>query len=135
MKKVSRASMTIELACLMPLYLLVIITSIYLCFYMHNVVCLTAIAREAAQVGVAAGQNGEDEENAAEIRIRQRTSLPAYGRKDLRYKVEEKGKSLSVTLEADTIAVYGGAGWHIKVEASEKKTDPVSFIRACQGLS
>ncbi len=50
-KRMKRGSMTIEAALLMPLLLLVVTITLYLFFYVHNKVWLTAAAYEAALDG------------------------------------------------------------------------------------
>ena len=50
-KRMKRGSMTIEAALLMPLLLLVVMITLYLFFYVHNKVWLTAAAYEAALDG------------------------------------------------------------------------------------
>ena len=51
-KRMKRGSMTIEAALLMPLLLLVVTITLYLFFYVHNKVWLTAAAYEAWTVSV-----------------------------------------------------------------------------------
>lgn len=50
-KRIKKGSMTIEAALLMPLLLLVVMITLYLFFYVHNKVWLTAAAYEAALDG------------------------------------------------------------------------------------
>ena len=50
-KRMKKGSMTIEAALLMPLLLLVVMITLYLFFYVHNKVWLTAAAYEAALDG------------------------------------------------------------------------------------
>ena len=50
-KRMKRGSMTIEAALLMPLLLLVVTITLYLFFYVHNKVWLTAASYEAALDG------------------------------------------------------------------------------------
>ena len=50
-KQLRKGSMTIETALLMPVILLVIMTVLYLFFYVHNRAWLTAAAYEAALSG------------------------------------------------------------------------------------
>ena len=60
-KKVSKGSLTVETACVMPLILLVLMGLIYLSFFVHNRAWLTAAAYESAISGSMEGirKNGE----------------------------------------------------------------------------
>ena len=58
-KRMKKGSMTIEAALLMPLLLLVVMITLYLFFYVHNKVWLTAAAYEAAAVWKRHGQKGK----------------------------------------------------------------------------
>lgn len=55
LKKMKNGSMTVETACVMPLLLLVIFGTLYLCFFVHNRSWLTAAAYEAAVSGSMEG--------------------------------------------------------------------------------
>lgn len=133
--KYKKGSFTIETACLMPLFLLVIFVCIYLCFYVHNRTWLTAAAHEAALVGcqemsVSLG----DPEAAAYERARTLLAPRLFGAENLQVQIEKRGKEMRVRFDADTVCVYGRRHWHLQTEVKEKYTDPVAFIWRCKGL-
>lgn len=133
--KYKKGSFTIETACLMPLFLLVIFVCIYLCFYVHNRTWLTAAAHEAALVGcqemsVSLG----DPEAAAYERARTLLAPRLFGAENLQVQIEKRGKEMRVQFDADTVCVYGRRHWHLQTEVKEKYTDPVAFIWRCKGL-
>ena len=65
-RKVSKGSLTVETACVMPLILLVLMGLIYLSFFVHNRAWLTAAAYESAISGSMEGirKNGQVYETA-----------------------------------------------------------------------
>ena len=130
-----KGSFTIEMACLMPLFLLVIMGSISLCFYVHNRAWLTAAAHESALMGSyeILKSNGQPKE-AAEMRGRQLLAQKLFGAKDLQMQVDAGTKNVQVGFDENTASAYGGLSWHLQVEASEKSIDPVSFIWKIKGL-
>lgn len=133
--KYKKGSFTIETACLMPLFLLVIFVCIYLCFYVHNRTWLTAAAHEAALVGcqemsISLG----DPEAAAYERARTLLAPRLFGAENLQVQIEKRGKEMRVQFDADTVCVYGRRHWHLQTEVKEKYTDPVAFIWRCKGL-
>ena len=59
MKKLKKGSFTLEAALLMPLLLMVIMSMLYLDFFVHNRAWLTAAAYEAAVSGSMEGYKKE----------------------------------------------------------------------------
>lgn len=119
----------------MPLFLLVIFVSIYLCFYVHNRAWLTAAAHEAALVGCQEMRlpSGNPEQAAYE-RARTLLSPRLFGAENLQVQIEKQGKQITVRFDADTVCAYGRRRWHLQAEAKEKYTDPVAFIWRLKGL-
>lgn len=133
--KYKKGSFTIETACLMPLFLLMIFVCIYLCFYVHNRAWLTAAAHEAALAGCQEMQlPSGNPENAAYERARTLLSQRLFGAENLQVQIEKQGKKMIVRFDADTICVYGQRQWHLQTEAKETYTDPVAFIWRLKGL-
>ena len=112
-KRMKKGSMTIEAALLMPLLLLVVMITLYLFFYVHNKVWLTAAAYEAALDGSM------------------ETARPEGKSRD---KALKKGK-VQVTYDLDMFSVYGGFNSHLQVKGSVKVIKPVTWIRKVKGLS
>ena len=54
-EKIRKGSLTVETACVMSLILLVLMGTLYLCFFVHNRAWLTAAAFEAALAGSMEG--------------------------------------------------------------------------------
>ena len=72
-KRMKRGSMTIEAALLMPLLLLVVTITLYLFFYVHNKVWLTAAAYEAALDGSLEMARPEGKSRDKALKKRKRT--------------------------------------------------------------
>lgn len=128
-KSLKKGSFTVEMACLMPLYLLVILGLIYLCLFVHNRAWLTAAAYEAALKGCSQGS-----EEAADTKARALANQRLFGAENLQLQVEEDGEKITVQFDADTSVGYAGLTWHLQVQAEEKQTNPVSFIWRLKGL-
>ena len=123
-KRMKRGSMTIEAALLMPLLLLVVTITLYLFFYVHNKVWLTAAAYEAALDGSdKALKKGKELGNSG-----------FYESKNLKLQVSE-GKKVQVTYDLDMFSLYGGFNSHLQVKGSVKVIKPVTWIRKVKGLS
>ena len=93
-----RGSLTVELACLMPVILFVIFSLLGLCFYVHNRCFLSAGACEAALTGAMEShrQDGAPLE-AARLRAKERASVGIFlgwMKSTCRFRRQEKnGKS------------------------------------------
>lgn len=135
MHNIRKGSFTVEAACLMPVILLVIIGTIYLCFYVHNRAWLTAAAYEAAITGSAEGikRDGSPEKTARQ-RAEELVEIPLFGAENLQVEANVKGKEVKVVYEADTNAVYGGMSWHLQAQGSAKVIEPVKYIRRLREL-
>ncbi len=134
-KQLRKGSMTIETALLMPVILLVIMTVLYLFFYVHNRAWLTAAAYEAALSGSmeAAVPDGNSRE-AALKKGNELGDTGFLGSENLKVQAEE-GKKVQVTYDLDTFSVYGGFRSHLKVQEAVKVIDPVSWIRKVKSAS
>lgn len=124
-----RGSFTVEMACLMPLYLFVILGLIYLCFFIHNRAWLTAAAHEAALKGCVEGT-----ETAADTKARELVNRGLFGAENLQMQADGKGERIIVQFDSDTVFGYGGLTWHLQVKAKEKRTRPVPFIWRLKGV-
>ena len=130
-----KGSFTIELACLMPLILLIIFCCIYLCLYVHNRAFLTAAAYESAIIGSREMlvKDGTPEA-AAYNRSRLLLEPRLFGAENLSVSVGTEGKKVLVQFDADTIASYGGLSWHLAAKGHAETSDPVVFIWKAKGL-
>ena len=93
--------MTIEAALLMPLLLLVVMITLYLFFYVHNKVWLTAAAYEAALDGSmeTARPEGKSRDKALK-KGKELGNTGFYESKNLKLQVSE-GKKVQVTYDLD----------------------------------
>lgn len=129
-KKIKSGSATIETAAVMSLILLVLLGSIYLCFFVHNRAWLTAAAYEAALTGSMEGvkTNGKVYETA-NMRSRELGSIGFFGAENLTSGTSVDGNLVGVTYDLDTISSYGGMKWHLGVSGKSKIIRPVKRIR------
>ena len=134
-KRIKRGSMTIEAALLMPLLLLVVTITLYLFFYVHNKVWLTAAAYEAALDGSmeTARPEGKSRDKALK-KGKELGNTGFYESKNLKLQVSE-GKKVQVTYDLDMFSIYGGFNSHLQVQESVKVIKPVTWIRKVKGLS
>lgn len=135
MEQLKKGSFTVELACLMPLYLLVIFTSIYLCFYVHNRAWLTAAAHESALIGATTRRSSdENRKNMADTRAKSLTEHGQPGMWESQIQTSVNGKEVRVRFFQNTTGVYGGISGQLQAEAVEKTIDPVAHIWKVKGL-
>ena len=120
-KRMKRGSMTIEAALLMPLLLLVVTITLYLFFYVHNKVWLTAAAYEAALDGSleTARPEGKSRDKALK-KGKELGNSGFYESKNLKLQVSE-GKKVQVTYDLDMFSLYGGFNSHLQVKGSVKE--------------
>lgn len=130
LKRIRKGSMTVEAAAVMPLILLVLFASIYLCFYVHNRTWLTAAAYEAAITGSMEGirENGKVYETACN-RSRELGSAGFFGAENLSNETKAGKNQVQVMYDLDTISSYGALKWHLHVDAKSKIIRPVKRIR------
>lgn len=134
-KWINKGSFTIEAACIMPLVLLVLMGCLYLCFFVHNRVWLTAAAYESALAGSMEGVKKDgDVSETARIRSRELGNTGFFGAENLVSQVSA-GKKVKVSYSFDTIAGYGGLKWHQKVTGSSLIVRPVKWIRTIKAAS
>lgn len=135
MKKIKRGSLTVELACVMPLILLVLMGILYLCFYVHNRTWLSAAAYEAALAGSMEGtkENGKVYE-AARMRSEELGNYGFFGAENLTTQTNA-GKKVQVTYDLDTAVNYGGLFWHLRTEGTSEVIWPVTWIRKVKAAS
>ena len=134
-KQLQKGSMTIEAALLMPVLLLVLMSVLYLFFYVHNRAWLTAAAYEAALSGSMEAVVPEG--SCETIALEQAKALGDtgfFGSKDLKIQVSA-GKTIQVTYDLDTFSVYGGFGSHLQIQETVKVINPVSWIRKAKSTS
>lgn len=130
----SRASFTIETACVMPLILLTLTGTLYLCFYVHNRTWLGAAASEAAISGSMEGikENGQVQETA-ETKAGELGNQGFFGGSNLRTAVEA-GKVVRVVYDMDTMAAFG-INWNLHAESTSEIVKPVEWVRRMKGAA
>lgn len=136
MKQINKkGSMTVEAACVMPLILLVVMGTLYLCFFVHNRAWLTAAAYESAICGSLEGirEEGPVYETAS-MRSEELGSTGFFGAENLSTQTNV-GKSVQVAYDLDTIASYGNLSWHLRAEGSAAIVRPVGWIRKVKAAS
>ena len=95
-KEWARGSFTLEAACVMSLVLLVLMGTLYLCFYVHNRAWLTAAACESALAGSMEGIRDEGQAAAtARMRSRELGNTGFFGAENLSVQVNA-GKEVEV---------------------------------------
>lgn len=133
-KQLRKGSMAIETALLMPVILLVIMTVLYLFFYVHNRAWLTAAAYEAALSGSMEAAVPDGNSREAALKKGRAWGYRLFGSENLKVQAEE-GQKVQVTYDLDTFSVYGGFRSHLKVQEAVKVIDPVSWIRKVKSAS
>ena len=132
-KGIRRASFTIEAAAIMPVVLLVVFSSLYLCFYVHNRTFLTAAACEAAVCGSmeAAREDGRPYETARERSILL-GNTGFFGAENLHTQTDagtEEGDPVTVIYELDTVFSPFRIDWHLRTEGRSIIRRPAAEIR------
>lgn len=128
-KKARKGSFTIEATCVISLIMVVLMGTLYLCFFVHNRAWLTAAAYEAALTGSmeAVKEDGKVYETAL-AKGKELGNTGFFGTENLTMQVNT-GSQVSVVYDADTIVLFAGFTWHLRAEGSAKVIDPVSRIR------
>lgn len=130
----SKASFTVETACVMPLILLTVTGTLYLCFYVHNRTWLKAAACEAALSGSMEGIKEEGKVQAtAEDKAKALADQGFFGGTDLRT-ATETGKGVKVSYDMDTVAVFD-INWKLHVESAAEIVKPVEWVRRIKGAA
>ncbi len=132
---IKKGSFTVEAACVMPLILFTLMGLLYLCFFVHNRVWLTAAAYESAISGAMEGiwENGSVYETA-QRKGEGLGSSGFFGAENLSLHVKA-GKDVQVIYDEDTIAEYTGLSWHLRAEGKSRIIRPVGWIRKIKAAS
>lgn len=132
--KLTKGSMTVEAAALMPVVLLVIFGCLYLCFFVHNRSWLTAAAYEAAISGSMDGVHKQGQPyDTALTKSKELGSRGFFGAENLTT-ATSVGSKVQVSYDLDTIANYGGLRWHLSVQGSSRILQPVKRIRQMKSV-
>lgn len=125
-----KGSATVETAAVMPLILLVLFGSIYLCFFVHNRAWLTAAAYESALAGSmeAVKKDGKIYETSS-MRSRELGSTGFFGAENLTCETDVGKNSVQVSYDLDTMSGYGNMLWHMHVTGHSEIICPVKRIR------
>lgn len=133
MKKLKKGSFTLEAALVMPLVLMVIMSVLYLNFFVHDRAWLTAAAYEAAVSGSMEGYRKDGKTyDKADIQGRMLGSAGLPGGENLRMQTTA-GKTVQVTYRMDVPAGFLGLKWKIEAKGKAKPLRPVSWIRKVKG--
>ncbi len=132
---VKKGSFTLEAACVMPIILLALMGSLYLCFFVHNRAWLTAAAYEAALAGSMEGikRDGAVSETAG-MRCKELGNMGFLGVENLSTHVNA-GKKVQVSYQFQTIKGYGGFQWKTKAVGQSAVIYPVKWIRTIKSAS
>lgn len=130
-----KGSFTVEAACVMPIILLALMGSLYLCFFVHNRAWLTAAAYEAALAGSMEGvkRNGAVYETAR-MRCTELGNTGFFAVEDLSSEVNA-GKKVQVSYQLHTITGYGGLHWSTKAAGQSMIIYPVKWIRTIKSAA
>lgn len=135
MKKLKKGSFTLEAALLMPLLLTVIMSMLYLDFFVHNRAWLTAAAYEAAVSGSMEGYKKEANiYETADIQGWMLGSQGLPGGENLSMQTNA-GKNVQVTYRMEIPAGFLGQKWNITVSGTAKPLRPVGWIRRIKGAA
>ena len=133
MKKLKKGSFTLEAALLMPLLLTVIMSMLYLDFFVHVRAYLSAAAYEAAVSGSMEGykKKGNIYEKA-DIQGRMLGDIGLPGGENLSMRTNA-GKTVKVTYRLEVPAGFLGQKWKPEVSGKAKPLRPVGWIRKVKG--
>lgn len=125
-----KGSMTVEAAGLIPVVFLVVFSMLYLCFFVHNRVFLTAAACESAVCGSLeeAMRCGGGYE-AAHTRSIERGNTGFYGAANLSAGIRTGDRTLVVWYAADTTASGFSIFWPMSAEGKAVLLHPAQEIR------
>ena len=125
-----KGSFTIELACLMPLILLVVLGVWSAGFYLHHKVWLTAAAYEAAVTG-SAECVFDPENGAAAARLRAEERRREYFDSENAGQLQagREGDEIRVVYTGEVLSFYGGMRWRLQAEGASTVCRPAEWIR------
>lgn len=128
-KKLCKGSFTVEAVCVISLVMVVLMGTLYLCFFVHNRAWLTAAAYEAALTGCleAVKEDGKVYENAL-AKGKELGNIGFFGAENLTMQVDV-GNRVLVVYNADTFVPFAGFTWKLRAEGSTKTIKPVTRIR------
>ena len=132
--KIVKGSMTIETAFLMPLILFVLLSVMYLFFWVHNRTWLTAAAYEAALDGSMEIVCPDSDGYEKALKKGENLEIGFFGGDNLKIQAST-GKNIQITYDLDMFSLYGGTNGHLQVQAKRKGVNPVSWIRKVKGIS
>lgn len=133
--EIKKGSFTIEAACVMSLVLFTVMGVLYLNFFVHNRVWLTAAAYEAAVSGSMEGikEDGKPQETARQ-RGEALEDIGFYAAENVELQVSGD-KNVQVIYELDTPADFIGMMWKLRAEGESAVVNPVSFIRKARAAA
>lgn len=129
MDYLEKGSFTVEMTVVMSLIFLVILSSLYLCFYVHNRSWLTAAAYETALTGSM--ETMKDHGKVYDVTIEKGKALGNvgfFGAENLSLEVNTD-KNISVAYNLDIIENFYGLEWHLCTNGNSKVINPVKRIR------
>lgn len=125
-----RGSFTVETALLMPLVLLVLFVTLYLCFFIFQRAWYTAAAYESAvSAGTYGVRNLTEARHMADAKARERQGNGGYlsGRAESRVSVD--GDGVKVTYQGRIAGAFIKGTWGFTGSGEAKMIRPVNFIR------
>lgn len=127
-KKWRKGSFTLEAAALTGGLLLVVFTTVFVNFYVHNRAWLTAAAYEAALTGSMEGALGNDAYTAAQERGRLLGNTGFFGLEGLQM-TTSAGKKVEVEYRGTAVSAFGGVQAQVQGSGEAEIFRPASFIR------
>ena len=128
-KRLKKGSLTIETALIMSLLLLIVMSVIYLFFWVHNRAWLTAAAYEAALDGSMAMMTPDGKSYQTALgKGKELGNMGFFGGDNLEIQAKS-GRKVQIQYDMDTISSFGGFSWYMQAKGSAKVIRPVSWIR------
>ncbi len=129
MKKYRKGSLTVEASAVVPLVLMVLFLTIYLCYYVHNRSWFFSAAAESALCGSQDGRQAEAMMyRKAKVRSQELSSQGVWGRMKIQTYVEVQD-SVRVCYQLEPLGQVFGFPTVFKEEASSRIFRPTEQIR------
>lgn len=134
-KGIAKGSVTVEAAFIVPLALLVILTVLSLCFYVHNRAWYTAAAAETAvSAGTEGVRQGNDYWTVIEEKAKSLRGADGFPDSSQGMSANGSDSAVEVRVEADISLWMNSSILKIRIKEGIKIVRPVKFIRKIQAL-
>lgn len=124
----SKGSMTVEAAFLVPMAVFLSALLIFYAFYEHDRVWFTAAACEAALTGSRRTERGEDSETLARNCAQKRMEAQPFPVLSPQMELEVKGRTSRVSYQSAGETAFSIC-FPYKIEETIEQSDPVGWIR------